>query len=844
LLATAELRADTQSPSESSVVKLDFAALPDLPNELGVAGPFVGVHGEALVVAGGANFARPVWENDKQWVDEIHVLTPSSDGYQWLDGGRLPRPLAYGVSISTPEGIVCLGGNDAQNTFDEAHLLVWNSQTKAIEQQPLARLPAPVAYAAAAKIGDAIYLVGGQHGSDLLTATANCWRLDWSPQKPPAERTWEVLPPGPAPSRAFHMVVAQHNGYDDCLYVMSGRRQQGEQVEFLVDNWEYNPRTKLWRRRADLPRCATAGTAAPWGQSHLFVLGGADGTLFARADELRDNHPGFPKSALAYHTITDRWTSAGPIPQNQVTTTAVRWGDRIVVASGEIRPRVRTPSVWSIAPQASSRAFGYLNYAVLFSYLLAMVGIGLYCNRKNRSTDDFFRGGKQIPWWAAGCSIFATMLSSLTFTGIPAKAFAQDWVYAVGNLMIPLVALLAVFVALPFYRRLDVTSAYEYLELRFSRSVRLFGSVSFALFHLFRMAVVMSLTALALAVATPLTPLESVLIMGILSIAYCTIGGIEAVIWTDTVQTVVLFGGAVVALYLLISGTTGESAFSFALDAEKLRIANFHGDATSAQLALWVVILGGIGQQTSSYTADQAVVQRYMTTSTQQLAARSIWTNAVLTVPATFLFFGIGTALFAYYRAHPGRLDPTITTDQIFPYFIATEMPIGLSGLVVAAIFAAAQSTVSTSMNSVATTTITDLLRPLWPQAAEATFLAAARWATLLAGVVGTVLALLFIDPSIKSLFDAFIQVVGVFMGVLGGLFVLGVFFPRATAGGALTGAIVGAATMLVTWHYHLVNGYLFTTIGIATCVLVGMVASLFTRPGPQVDQQLTVFGR
>jgi Na+/proline symporter len=147
-------------------------------------------------------------------------------------------------------------------------------------------------------------------------------------------------------------------------------------------------------------------------------------------------------------------------------------------------------------------------------------------------------------------------------------------------------------------------------------------------------------------------------------------------------------------------------------------------------------------------------------------------------------------------------------------------------------------------MNSVATTTITDLLRPLWPQAAEATFLAAARWATLLAGVVGTVLALLFIDPSIKSLFDAFIQVVGVFMGVLGGLFVLGVFFPRATAGGALTGAIVGAATMLVTWHYHLVNGYLFTTIGIATCVLVGMVASLFTRPGPQVDQQLTVFGR
>ena len=368
------------------------------------------------------------------------------------------------------------------------------------------------------------------------------------------------------------------------------------------------------------------------------------------------------------------------------------------------------------------------------------------------------------------------MLSSLTFTGIPSKAFAQDWVYSVGNMMIPVVAVLAVFVAMPFYRRIDATSAYEYLEKRFSRSVRLFGSASFTLFHIFRMAVVMSLTGLALSVATPLTPAQSVLLMGVLSIIYCTMGGIEAVIWTDTIQTFVLMGGAVLAIGMLVAGTDGgvSGFLSAATDADKFRIANFHWDVTSTQIALWVIIVGGIAQNVSSYTADQAVVQRYMTTANRKLAARSIWTNAILTIPATLLFFGIGTALFAFYRSHPEKLDPTITTDQIFPLFIAREMPIGLAGLIVASVFAAAQSTVSTSMNSTATAIVTDFMRPSNVCKSEAGYLNAARFWTFLLGVLGTLLGLVFVNPEIKSLFDTFIIVIGLFMGVLGGLFVLG----------------------------------------------------------------------
>ncbi|WP_168566350.1 sodium:solute symporter family transporter [Crateriforma spongiae] len=820
-------------------IRLDWQEMPSVPDELGFAGPFVGIHNDALIVAGGANFPKPVWEQSKVWHDRVFVLTQAGLNDGWKEVGRLPRPIAYGAAVSTQMGVVCMGGSDSQTTYDDVFLLRWDPDTEAIDVTSFPKLPQPCAYSTATVIDDVIYLAGGQSGQSLDTAMANFWSLDLSHRSSGDGWRWTQHQVWPGPGRAFNLTVRQHNGYNDCVYVISGRRQDGdpndpEDIEFLRDVWEYNPSTGHWRQRADAPRCVMAGTGIGVGQSHVMVLGGATGELFFQADELKDDHPGFIRQALAYHTITDTWVPAGETPINQVTTTAVRWGDAIVVPSGEIRPRVRTPRVFRVSVGRSTVRFGAVNYIVLFGYLALMVGIGLYFARKNKSTEDYFRGGKQIPWWAAGCSIFATMLSSLTFTGIPSKSFAQDWVYAIGNLMIPVVAVIAVYIAMPFFRGIDATSAYEYLEKRFSRSVRLFGSASFTLFHLFRMAVVMSLTGLALSVATPLTPTQSVLLMGVLSIVYCTMGGIEAVIWTDTIQTVVLLGGAMLAVVLLIAGVDGgvSGFWSVTTEADKFKLANFHWDITSSQVALWVVVVGAFAQNISSYTADQAVVQRYMTTADTRLAARSIWTNAVLTIPATILFFGIGTALFAFYQSHPQKLDPTITTDQVFPLFIAREMPVGFAGLIVAGIFAAAQSTVSTSMNSTATAVVTDFMRPRQFCRSEAGYLAAARWCTFLIGVVGTLLAMVFVDPEIKSLFDTFLRVIGVFMGVLGGLFVLGALTRRANAIGAMIGALVGATVMFCLWKFTQVNGFLYTATGITSCVVVGMLSSLvFQRP-------------
>lgn len=843
----AVLAAASQVYAVDDSLNLAWEELPSLPDELGVAGPFAGTHRNALLIAGGANFPRPVWENDKVWHDRIHVLVSSERGYHWKDGGKLPRPIAYGATVSIPEGVLCMGGNDASQTFDDVFLLQWNERQQKVETVEYPSLPKPCAFGAAAVVGNVVYLAGGQQGNTLDTAMTNFWSLDLSKKNLPEEFHWQSLEPWPGPSRALNLTVSQHNGYNPCVYVISGRRQHGDNpdgIDFLKDVWEYAPATKTWRKRTSAPRCVMAGTAIGNGQSHIFVLGGADGSLFFQANQLKDDHPGFPKQAMTYHTITDTWTDAGPVPSNQVTTTAFRCNGAIIVPSGEIRPRVRSPKIWRVESAPTPRKFGMLNYLVLFGYLLGIVAVGVYFSRRNRNTDDYFRGGKHIPWWAAGCSIFATMLSSLTFTGIPSKAFAQDWVYAIGNLMIPLVAIIAVYVAMPFFRRIDATSAYEYLEKRFSRPVRLFGSASFTLFHIFRMAVVMSLTGLALSIATPLSPVQSVLLMGVLSIIYCTLGGIEAVIWTDTIQTFVLMGGAVLAICLLISGVDGglSGFLSSANEAGKFRLANLHGDLTSSQIALWVIVVGAIAQNLSSYTADQAVVQRYMTTADKKLAARSIWTNAFLTVPATLLFFGIGTALFAFYRSHPEKLDPTITTDQIFPLFIAREMPLGLAGLIVAGIFAAAQSTVSTSMNSTATALVTDFLRPYHFCKSEASYLNVARLCTLLIGILGTVLAVLFVSPEIKSLFDTFIKIIGLFMGVLGGLFVLGAVSRQANAIGAMTGALGGAAAMFYIWRFTAVSGYLYTACGIFVSVALGLTVSRMTGAPTNDLSGLTIF--
>lgn len=543
-----------------------------------------------------------------------------------------------------------------------------------------------------------------------------------------------------------------------------------------------------------------------------------------------------------YNTITRAWAEFKQTNPPKGQLIANLWSNTELVY---LTQETQGVSVQKALVVDSDQEFGGLNMLVLSVYLAGVVLLGLYFMKKNSDTNDFFRGGQSIPWWAAACSIYATMLSSLTYMALPAIVYQTDWVLLIGILTIVAVAPLAVYVAVPFFRQIDATSAYEYLSKRFNLPVRLFASALFTLFHLSRMGVVMALTALAIAAITPLTATESVLLMGVLCLLYCTLGGIEAVIWTDTLQTIVLLLGAIVCFGILVSSVEGGITQFIAVGFSDDKFTLFNADFSSSSittLSLWVVVLGGIGQNLSSYTADQAIVQRYMVTPDPAAAKKSIWTNAIIAAPASVLFFCIGTGLYLFYQAHPQLLNPTKQIDQIFPTFIATQLPAGLAGLIVAGIFAAAQSTVSTSINSIATTLVTDFVRPFHWVKTEQGYMRAAQWFTLTIGILGTMVGLVFIDPAIRSLMDTYFIIIGMFMGALGGLFVLGVVTRRANTAGAIVGLCVGVSIMVLCWKLNLANGYLYCTIGIISCVVVGYIVSLIFPNQKKELAGLTLF--
>jgi SSS family transporter len=514
------------------------------------------------------------------------------------------------------------------------------------------------------------------------------------------------------------------------------------------------------------------------------------------------------------------------MPQGVVTSGVAEWQGRIVIASGEVRPGVRTPAVRALELASESTGFGRLNSVVLAAYLLGLVGIGAYFARRERSTGDFFLAGRRIPWWAAGISILATQLSAITFVSTPAVAYATDWVVLPGKAMILLMAPVVVFLYLPFFRRLDITTAYEYLERRFNVAVRLFGSASFIAFQLMRMAIVIFLPSLALSTITGIDVYACILIMGVLSTLYTALGGMEAVVWTDVLQTFVLFGGMLIAVFIVAAEVGGfGGVLDVAVADGKTRMWNFSWSFTD--LASWSILLGTFALQFGPYTTDQSVIQRYLTTKDEASAARGIWLNGLLAIPVGILFMTLGTCLYVFFKRHPDLLPLGMQNDEVLPLFVSGQLPAGLSGLVIAGIFAASMSSLDSSMHSIATACTVDWYKRFSPTASDARCLRLARGLTVLLGVVAVATASVLVTYDIRSLWFFFQKCLGLVSSGLVGVFILGVFTRRASATGVLIGAAAATAVLVyVTWFSPL-HFYLYAVVGITTCVAVGYLASL-----------------
>ncbi|MFP6581774.1 MAG: sodium:solute symporter [Candidatus Hydrogenedentota bacterium] len=470
---------------------------------------------------------------------------------------------------------------------------------------------------------------------------------------------------------------------------------------------------------------------------------------------------------------------------------------------------------------------GFIDYAAIGIYFAVLIGMGLYFSPREKTTEAFFLGNRRIPWWAVGISIFGTSVSAITYIAIPATAFAEDWVTLLNSIGIIFLAPFVAIVYLPKLRAENHVTAYEYLEKRFNLVTRIYGSLIFAIFQMGRIGIVLYLPAIALEAATGLNITACIIAMGILATLYTVLGGIEAVIWTDVIQSVVLVLGAILALIIIITNIDGgfSGMITLANDADKFHTFNWTWDVFSA--GVWVAVIGGIFASAYPAMADQTVVQRYLATADAKEATKALWTNAILTLPIQFLFLGIGTALWAYYTTHPGELDPELQANAILPYFVVQQFPTGLKGILIAGLFAASMSSLDSSMNSLSAVIVNDYYRRFVKNVSDERALWVARATTLLLGVIGTFSALYVATRNQEStLFLTFLKLLGLVGGGLAGIFILGVLTKRANGIGAIAGGLVSGIVMYYVRTTE-VHFFLHGMIGLTTAFVVGYLISL-----------------
>lgn len=852
-----------QLPAIPSVYPLEEAT--------GFAGHFGGVHDNVMLIAGGTNFAkgdRP-WNGGKKiWNDSISVLVKNESGrYEWLSKKfALPKPLGYGASISTSDGVVCIGGENADEVSKSAFILQCDKGTGSVKVLGLPDLPLPLTKPGGAMLGGKIYVAGGHTVLDKPFSTQHFFCLDLEAARKGKLSSWESLPTWPGPSRIMPVMAVQNNGERDFIYLFSGREISSEKETVLNDGYSFDPKTAQWKKLSDIQipgenHLGLIGApSVPFGLHHILVFGGADGethrifrktqeaygssltpegrdSLRQKMNSLADNHPGFSKKLLSYHTITDEWIVADSIPEASVVTQAFFWGNDVIIPFGETRPAVRSPKIWIGSPEiTSSEVIGWFDYSVIALYFLTVILIGIRYSSKNKNTDDYFKAGGRIPGWVSGVAIFGTLMSSITFLTTPAKTFSGDWLYFLPTLSSLAVAPIVAGYIVPVYMKMDITTAYEYLESRFNLATRILGSLCFLLFRVAKIGVILLLPAITISAITGMDVITCVVVVGIFSTLYCMSGGIEAVIWTEVLQVIVLLLGALLSFIIISMQLKGGVAGMFAMSAQEGKLDFISWDFSFTELTVFIIISYWIGGGLAPYTSDQAVIQKYLTTKDVKKATKGIWVNAIIIATSSFLFFAIGTALFAFYKVNPARLNPTLATpESIFPWFIVNELPAGIKGMVIAGIFAAAMSSLNTSINSMSSAIVTDYLRIRRSILSASQQLNLARIMSGIFGLLGTGLSVLMYLYEVGSLWDLMRKLIGLLTGGLAGLFLLGMFTKRANA----TGAMIGfAGSSLVQFYISSKTDLHFMTYsltGITSCFVLGYIGSILFHKKSQI---------
>ncbi|HYE66539.1 MAG TPA: sodium:solute symporter [Pyrinomonadaceae bacterium] len=493
-----------------------------------------------------------------------------------------------------------------------------------------------------------------------------------------------------------------------------------------------------------------------------------------------------------------------------------------------------------------------LDLAIICGYLLGITLLGTWFARKQETTRDYFLGDRTVPWWAIAASIVATETSTITFISVPGIAFARGgnfqflqlvFGYLLGRVLISLLFI-------PSYFRGELLTVYQLLDRRFGGKIKMIAASLFILMRNIADGIRLLLTAIVLAaVYTAFQPeahaetliVFSIVLIGVVMIIFTYFGGMEAVIWVEVVQLGIYIVGAIAAVFVLINSIEGGLGAALAVGAQygKFDLFDFSLDFTKT-FTFWAGLIGGCFLTMSTHGTDQYLVQRYLCTDRPRRAAAALLTSGAVVLAQFIGFLFIGVLLFAFYHPYADAaytaLQPAQAAfpftggDRVFPDFITRHLPSGLSGLVVAAIFAAAMSS---SLNSIAATAVNDLYRPFKPQQSDQHYLKVSHWLTLLWGVVQIGVALVVRHKN-RSALDQALSVASLINGPVLGVFLVGTFLRRVSEPPALIGMGVSILLMLYVFFGTRVAWTWYVLIGSSITFMAAWAASLLFAPAPQ----------
>ncbi|MFH5884668.1 sodium:solute symporter [Halalkalibaculum sp. DA3122] len=481
-----------------------------------------------------------------------------------------------------------------------------------------------------------------------------------------------------------------------------------------------------------------------------------------------------------------------------------------------------------------------IDVVIFFGYLIGITIFGSSFYRKNKTSSAFTLGDNQIPGWVIGMSIFATFVSSISYLALPGEAYMSNWNAFVFSLSIPIAIVVALYFFVPHYRKINSPSAYTYMENRFGSWARIYVSTCYLLTQLMRIGVILYLLALAIHAIFGWDIATIIIVTGLTVIIYSVLGGIQAVVWTDAIQGIILIAGALFCIgYILVYLPGGpEQLFAVAMEHDKFSLGSF--DLNVFESTFWVVLIYGTFINLQNYGIDQNYVQRYVAARNDEEARRSVLYGGLLYIPVSAFFLFIGTALYTFYSTSAGQIPADLMeasrSDRIFPYFIVHELPAGITGLLIASIFAAGMSTISTSLNSSATVFLTDYYERFFKrEATDKDSMQVLYISSLLVGTVGIGIGLSLIN--VTSALDAWWKLSSIFSGGMLGLFLLGIFTRKKNVKGAITGVIAGILVIMwlslsklfqleETLGYQ-IHSYLTIVLGTTVIFLVGFLMSL-----------------